>query len=296
MRPDALVPRALERFDTNRETVGGVAWLTPHLLVLRHTETTELTAEVYDPVFCLVLRGFKETLTGSRRLTMGPGDSMVVSHEVPVHSRIRVAQPDEPYLAVIAKLDLALLRSLQAQVGRALATGREAPDPLAVHGTGPALVDVVARSLAATIDPLDRDVLSPMLRRELHYRLLLAPHGGMLRRLLDQNSAISNVARAIAFIRANYRTSIAGPALARSVGMSVSTLHKHFKQVTAMTPLQYQKELRLLEARTRLLSGDDSVSTTAFSVGYESPNQFSRDYSRRFGVAPGSEIPRRRPQ
>ena len=117
-----------------------------------------------------------------------------------------------------------------------------------------------------------------------------APHAGMLRALLRHDSHASNVARAIAKIRQDFRASMAVPELAREVGMSVSSFHKHFKEITSSTPLQYQKELRLIEARRLLMGGGQSVTTVAFDVGYGSPNQFSREYTRKFGVPPSAHL------
>ena len=126
-------------------------------------------------------------------------------------------------------------------------------------------------------------------RREIHYRLLVAPFGGMLRRLIRHDSNASAIARAIGHIRGDIRSPIAIPDLARRVGMSASSFHKHFKTITSTTPLQYQKELRLLEARRLLKTGGASVTTVAYEVGYESPSQFSREYARKFGVPPSHD-------
>ncbi|MBK7400694.1 MAG: helix-turn-helix domain-containing protein [Myxococcales bacterium] len=132
-------------------------------------------------------------------------------------------------------------------------------------------------------------MLGPLVLKEIHYRLLVAPFGGMLRRLLRHDSQASAIARAIGHIRGDIRSPLAIPELARRVGMSTSSFHQHFKTITSTTPLQYQKELRLLEAR-RLLAGGASVTATAFEIGYESPSQFSREYARKFGVPPSQDI------
>ena len=125
---------------------------------------------------------------------------------------------------------------------------------------------------------------------EADYRLLVAPFGGMLRSLIRHDSNASAIARAIGHIRGDIRSPIAVPDLARRIGMSASSFHKHFKTITATTPLQYQKELRLLEARRRLKAGGASVTATAYEVGYESPSQFSREYARKFGVPPSQDL------
>ena len=132
-------------------------------------------------------------------------------------------------------------------------------------------------------------VLGPLTSKEIHYRLLMAPFGGMLRSLIRYDSNASAIARALGHIRADIRSPIAVPDLARRVGMSTSSFHKHFKTITSTTPLQYQKDLRLLEAQRLLKTGGASVTAAAFDVGYESPSQFSREYARKFGVPPSRD-------
>lgn len=259
------------------------------VVLLRRTKTTPLDAALYEPVVCLILQGSKETIVGDTALQLNPGQSLLVSHDIPIRARITQASAEHPYLAVVLALDLALARSLYDEVGEA-AFEEPAARSLAVHDADPRLIDTLGRFLGMAEDPLEARVLLPQLRRELHFRVLMAPHGGMLRNLLRHDSHASNVARAISHIRRNFREAIPIPELARTVGMSASSLHKHFKQVTATTPLQYQKDLRLLEARRLLSAGADSVSQIAWSIGYESPNQFSREYSRKFGVSPRAHL------
>lgn len=143
--------------------------------------------------------------------------------------------------------------------------------------------------MALADSPADAKVLGPLISKEIHYRLLMAPFGGMLRSLIRHDSNASAIARAIGQIRADIRSPMTIPDLARRVGMSASAFHKHFKTVTATTPLQYQKELRLLEARRLLRMGGASVTTAAYQVGYESASQFSREYARKFGVPPSQD-------
>jgi AraC-like DNA-binding protein len=208
---------------------------------------------------------------------------------VPVISRITAARPGEPYLAMIMTIDIGLVRSLYEEVGEAASDGAPARS-FASHRADPRLLDAFARYLTVAGDPVEARVMAPLVRREIHFRLLMAPHGGMLRNLLRVDSHASNIARAIARIRRDFRSAIAVPELARDTGMSPSSFHKHFRDITSTTPLQYQKELRLLEARRLLAAGEQSVSTVAYEVGYESPNQFSREYARKFGVSPRSHL------
>lgn len=257
----------------------------PSLAILRHARPTNLEATLYEPVICLIVQGRKETTLGDRTVAFGAGQCLLVSHDVPVVSRVTQA----PYVALVVRLDLATLRSLHDEVadaGRASMPART----MDVHDADPALLDALNRYLSLAGSTTDAKVLGPLILKELHYRLLAAPFGGMLRALIQHDSHASAVERAIGHIRREFRAPIEVPDLARQVGMSVSAFHKHFKAITATTPLQYQKELRLLEARRILSSGNPSVTSVAFEVGYESPNQFSREYARKFGVPPSRDV------
>jgi len=273
------------------ESVKGVSPSLSDIFVLKSTSPTPLGATLYEPVACLILQGAKEVLLGDSIFRLGPGDVLVVSHDVPVNSRITTARPSEPYLAVILSLDVSLLRSLYDEAGRA-ASGVVGAKRTALASTKAdiRLVDAIARYLALVEDEVEAMVLASAIRREIHFRLLMAPNGRMLRSLLRHDSHASMIAMAISRIRQDYRGTIAVPKLAREVGMSPSSLHKHFRAITSTTPLQFQKDLRLLEARRLLIAGQHAVSDVAYEVGYQSPNQFSREYSRKYGVSPSSDL------
>ncbi len=244
-------------------------------------------ASLYEPVLCLVLRGRKQVSLGERTLSFGPGECLLVSHDLPVHSRITKA----PYLALVFALDLAIIHGLDDEIAESVRAGGHARAAL-THRADPGLLDALHRYLALADSPADARVLGPLVAKEIHYRLLAAPFGGMLRRLVRYDSHASAIARAIGHIRGDLCSPIAIPDLARRVGMSASSFHKHFKTITSTTPLQYQKELRLLEARRLLRTGGAAVTTAAFDVGYESPSQFSREYARKFGVPPSRDVTR----
>jgi AraC-like DNA-binding protein len=256
----------------------------PGLRVLRHPRVTSFEGSLYEPVVCLIVQGRKETTLGERTLDARKGQCLLVSHDLPVVSRVLEA----PYLSLLLDVELGLLRSLYDEVADATLDTEDA-SALEVHEADAALLDALRRYLALAESPTDAKVLGPLIRREIHYRLLMAPFGGMLRHLVRHDSHASAIARAIAHIRRDYRSSLAVPELARSIGMSTSSFHKHFKSVTSSSPLQYQKELRLLAARRLLVAGEASVSAAAFEVGYESPSQFSREYARKFGVQPSKD-------
>lgn len=255
------------------------------LQILRQGSPSPLEASLYEPVLCLILQGGKQVAIGAQTLSFGPGGCLLVSHDLPVHSRITVA----PYLALVFEVDVATVRELHDKVADpALDSARARAAQ--THQADPGLLDALGRYLALADSPADAKVLGALTSKEIHYRLLVAPFGGMLRSLLRHDSNASAVARAIGHIRDDIRSSIAVPDLARRVGMSASSFHKHFKTITSTTPLQYQKELRLLEARQLLKTGGTSVTTAAYDVGYESPSQFSREYARKFGIPPSQDL------
>jgi AraC-like DNA-binding protein len=257
-------------------------------LLLHHQDSpSSFEASLYEPVLCLVLQGRKEVSIGERTLSFGPGECLLVSHDLPVRSRITKA----PYLALVLEVDVAAVRKLYDEVVESALDGERAR-AAETHRASPGLLDALHRYLALADSPADAQVLGPLIAKEVHYRLLVAPFGGMLRDLIRHDSHASAIARAIGHIRADLRAPIAIPELGRRVGMSASSFHKHFKRITSTTPLQYQKELRLLEARRLLKTGGASVTTAAYEVGYESSSQFSREYARQFGVPPSQDLPR----
>jgi AraC-like DNA-binding protein len=255
------------------------------LQILRQTVPSSFQASLYEPVLCLILQGGKEVAIGEQTLSFGPGECLLVSHDLPVRSRITKA----PYLALVLEVDVATIRELYDKVADS-ALDSERAHAAQTHQADPGLLDALYRYLALADSPADAQVLGTLTSKEIHYRLLVAPFGGMLRSLMRRDSNASAVARAIGYIRDDIRSPITIPEIARRVGMSASSFHKHFRTITSTTPLQYQKELRLLEARQLLRTGGASVTTAAYDVGYESPSQFSREYARKFGVPPSRDL------
>ena len=254
------------------------------LLLLAQDAPSSLEAFLYEPVLCLILQGRKQVSVGEQTLSFGPGECLLVSHDLPVCSRITKA----PYMALVFEVDVATIRKLYDE-GVDLPLDGEQARAAETHRADPGLLDALHRYVALADSPADAKVLGPLTAKEIHYRLLMAPFGGMLRSLIRHDSNASAIARAIGHIRRDIRSPVVIPDLARQVGMSVSSFHGHFKSITSTTPLQYQKELRLLEAR-RLLKCGAAVTTAAYDVGYESPSQFSREYARKFGVPPSEEM------
>ncbi|MCI5076346.1 AraC family transcriptional regulator [Oricola sp.] len=262
--------------------------LPPGLSVLRRQAPSDIEAAIYEPVVCLILQGSKVTSIGDQTVSLRRGDALLVSHDLPVVSRIIEASADVPYLAVVLSLDLSLVRSLYEQVA-------DAPVPetrrrsLSKGRAEESWLEPLIRYFELMDNPLDARVLGPSIRREIHYRLLVSSIGTMLRDLLVADSHASRVAKAIRKVRAEFRSPLSVTDLARTAGMSASSFHEHFRTVTGTTPLQYQKDLRLIEAKALLVDRSRTVSQVAFAVGYESPTHFSRDYSRKFGLPPSRQ-------
>lgn len=253
--------------------------------LVRSRAPTVLEGMVYTPLVCLVLQGRKESYLGATPVGFGRGQSLIVSMDLPSVSRVVEASPRAPYVALALRLDLGEIRSLTEEAGEAEIDDERARAIASGEADAP-LVDAMGRLFDLIERPLEQRVLLPLIRREIHFRLLLARHGGMLRRVSRRDSHASRIARALSRLRRDYARPLKVGELAEAAGMSPSSFHEHFKALTATTPLQYQKDLRLLEARLRLTSGAPSVSGVAFEVGYESPTQFSREYSRKFGISP----------
>jgi len=285
MHFEALVEQASRRVAGTSNGQLSAAPLTQGLRLLLQDSPSSLDASLYEPVLCLILQGRKQVAIGEQTLSFGPGECLLVSHDLPVRSRVTRA----PYLALVFQVDVAAIRKLYDEVSESALDGERAR-VAETYEADPGLLDALRRYLALADSPADAKVLAPLVSKEIHYRLLTAPFGGMLRSLIRHDSDASAIARAIGHIRDDIRSPIAIPELARRVGMSVSSFHKHFKAITSTTPLQYQKELRLLEARGLLRTGGTSVTTAAFDVGYESPSQFSREYARKFGVSPSQDM------
>ncbi|MEO1298968.1 MAG: AraC family transcriptional regulator [Cyanobacteria bacterium J06636_16] len=255
------------------------------IFCIKEVDISELNATLYEPALCIILQGEKQTNLDNRTLQLSAGDSIIISHHVPVYARITRASVEVPYLSLIIKIDMKIIRNLHFEIEqiiekqeRAFAVDSERADS--------ALIDTIERCITTLEDPLEAELLGPSLFKELHLRVLRAPHGGMLRQMVPSNSAANNIARAIKHIRDNYRTRLLVTEVAREVGMSESSFYQKFREITGTTPHQYQKTLRLIEAHTLLSLDGYSVSDAAFAVGYESASHFSRDYLKKFGIPP----------
>lgn len=261
------------------------------LFAIKYTEPTTFEATVYDPVTCIILQGAKEAVFDGNTCKSAAGQSFIVSHNLPIISRITNASKKEPYLALVVPIDISILRSLNDQIIHH-EVSTTALTSLGTQKADDDFIDTMRRYFMLSQDQTEANVLGPLILKELHFRLLRAKNGGMLRQLLHRDSHASRISKAIAEIQKNFKTQFAVNDLANIAGMSPSSFHKHFKSITATSPLQYQKELRLMEARRLIADGDISISSAAFEVGYESPTQFAREYTRKFGASPRNDLGR----
>ncbi|MCE9561963.1 MAG: AraC family transcriptional regulator [Planctomycetes bacterium] len=261
----------------------------PGLWLYRSSTPSEEHAVVYVPSLCVVMQGAKEVVVGGQVYRYDPAQSLLVSVDMPALTHVADATPDRPCLAVRIPIDPAV-------VGELLADGSAIP-PLGrpVRGLGvidlePPLLDAVSRLLGLLDAPHEIPALAPLVLREITFRLLTGPERARLRQIAAAGAPAHRVARAIRWLRDHFAEPLRIETLARHVGMSPSALHLHFKSVTALSPLQYQKRLRLQEAR-RLMAGEGlDAGEAAFRVGYESPSQFGREYLRMFGSPPRQDI------
>lgn len=241
---------------------------------------------VQRPAFSVIAQGSKRLLVGDEVFEYDPLHYLVSSVDLPVVGQVAVASPTQPYLGLRLEFDAEDIRSLIRDEALPPVSQPDAARGLYVNRIGATLLDAVLRLLRLLEAPTDIPILAPMVRREILYRLLMNGQGARLRQVGLQDSHTQRIASAIRRLREHYAQPLRVEDLAREVHMSVSSFHHHFKAVTAMSPLQYQKQLRLQEARRIMFAGDVDVAMAAHQVGYESSSQFSREYSRLFGVPP----------
>ncbi len=256
--------------------------------LIRYEANSGLNSTVYHPLLCLVLQGAKQVGASDKILTVRAGQSVIVSHTLPVVSCITEAAPELPYMALVFPLDLDLLRSLASSASGVQIASKRSTDSFSICccDTDQGIEAALCRYFSQCNQDASRNLLAPITHREIHARLLLSEHARVLKRLLWHESTASRIFQATRDIQINLAKNIAISDLAQRVGMSHSTFFEQFKIVTGISPLQYQKELRLLHAREELHTSRAKVSEIAFAVGYESLAQFSREYTRKFGRSP----------
>lgn len=237
-----------------------------------------------------VAQGAKQLLIGEQAYIYDTKRFLIASLDLPGSSQVLEASPKRPCLGLALRLDLGAIVELAGHAKLPLTRDRRSDRSAALGTVTPALLEPFSRLLRLLDDPDEITVLAPLIEREIHFRLLKSDVGPRLFQIASIGSHSHRIARAIDWIKVNYTRQLSIEELAAHVQMSATTLHHHFRQLTAMSPLQYQKWMRLNEARRMMLNEELDAASAAFQVGYESPSQFSREYSRLFGAPPKRDI------
>lgn len=251
--------------------------------------STDKAPCLYRSMICFILQGSKRVALNDNLLSYDSEQYLISALDLPLIGQILDAEGGQPYVAVSLVLDPAILAELAASMPP-VRENEQKGIGIAINPMSATLRDTLLRLLSLLDTPADIPVLGPMVERELLYRLLQGPQGRLLRQIAQPDGALGSIRRAVAWIRDNYNVRLRIEALCDASGMSRASLHRHFLSMTGLSPLRYQKQLRLQEARQLLLAGEHRASDAAFAVGYESASQFSREYLRQFGVPPARDM------
>jgi len=280
----STLPEAVRRHADAHAGADGLApTKIPGLMAVRALAPSDLMHDVQRPLLCLVQQGGKRVTFGTRAFDFAAGHSLLITADIPTVSQITRASAAAPYYSLVLELDPAVIADLVAQMGPPTT---DDPGPVRVHPTEPEVADAALRLLQLLDTPDALTVLQAQRIRELHYWLLAGRHGHAIRRLGWPDGHVQRIARAVKLLRRDYACPLPVDALATEAGMSASAFHRHFKAITSLSPLQFQKRLRLIEARRLMQSQGVAASSAAYAVGYESVPQFTREYGRMFGRPP----------
>lgn len=279
--------RTLASRAENRRTETGI----PRVAMVQGSIPEHQLAAVYEPMINLILSGWKTMTVGDRTFRYDPATYFVMSIDLPAVGAVYPADSGEPYLAVNLTIQPTVVAALLADLPKPAGGGLYS-SAFSVAPVNADLLDAWVRILRLMEHPEEIAALAPSYEREILFRVLQGPMGWMLRDIAMPDTALSRIGIAIQWIRENFARPIRVEALAEMAALSVSAFHRHFKAATALSPLQYQKHVRLLHARTLLVAGEGNATSIAFGVGYESPTQFSREYRRQFGLPPSQDAAR----
>lgn len=271
--------------------------LTEPLAGLRLSRSSTPTEPIYgvaEPSFCVIALGSKEVLLGDNRYQYDPYSYLLATVGLPVVSRVMQASEKEPYLGLRLSLDPTLVGSVMVEMGQMPSRNQGDAKALTVSPLDATLLDAVLRLVRLLDSPAEARLLLPLVSREIVYRLLIGEQGDLLRHMTVPGGHTHRIAQAVEKISREFNQSLHVEEMARHIGMSVSGFHHHFKAVTAMSPLQFQKQLRLQEARRLMLGEHLDAATAGYRVGYEDASHFSREYKSVFGVPPMRDVERLR--
>ncbi len=272
----------------------GTAQLLPGLHLSRSSLPGEPLHSVLEPSLCVIAQGSKEVLLGKSRYRYDPAHYLLATVELPRVSQVLVASKERPYLSLRLELAPSLVGAVMAEAGHASSSGPADARAITVSPLDARLLDAVVRLVRLVDSPAEARVLMPLITREIIYRLLTGEQGSRLRHLAITGGYASRIARAVERLRQDFDQPLRIERLAHELGMSVSGLHHHFKAVTALSPLQFQKRLRLQEARRLMLGEDLDAASAAYHVGYRDASHFNREYKSLFGVPPMRDVQRLR--
>ena len=258
----------------------------PGLSLYRRDEPTQPASGMSEPSICLVTQGAKRVLLGDDTYVLDVHHFLITSVDLPTVVQIIKASQEKPYLGLILKLDRREISQLMVDSNLPPPRAQQSSRGMEIGEVTLSLLTAFQRLIDLLAEPKDIPILAPIIQREIVYRLLVGDQGARLRQMASAGSQSQQIARAIDWLKSNFTQSLRIEDLATQVNMSTSTFHHHFRALTAMSPLQYQKWLRLNEARRLMLIERLDAATAAFQVGYESPSQFSREYSRLYGAPP----------
>ncbi len=262
------------------------------LRLYKSSHPTSIQAAVYDPSLILVAQGRKQTYLAGKEYTYDPDHYLILSVPLPVHSQVRIATPDSPFLSMAIIIEPAELSALILEMGETASNSTADPVGISVSSATGAFFDAAIRLLQTLDDPLHARILAPLYIREIFYHALRGKQGEQLRAIALRQGYRHRIAHVLNRIHTIFDEPMDVPSLAQDAGMSVSTFHHHFKEVTSLPPLQYVKSIRLHKARSLMLYEGMTASQAAAGVGYASASQFSREFRRLFGRPPGEEVAR----
>jgi AraC-like DNA-binding protein len=262
----------------------------PGLLLYQLSEPTQPASTLYEPCICVIAQGAKRVVLGDESFVYDSQHFLITSVDLPAFVQVVKANREKPCTGLVFKLDQREMSQLMVDSNLPPPRPKRSSRGMAAGEVTVPLVTAFQRLTDLLAEPQDIPILAPIIRREIFYRLLVGDQGARLRQIASAGSQSQQIARAIDWLKGNFTRPLRIDDLAAQVNMSTSTFHHHFRAVTAMSPLQYQKWLRLNEARRLLLAEKQDATTAAFQVGYESPSQFSREYSRLFGAPPLRDI------
>ncbi len=262
----------------------------PGLMLIRYENPTEPKSALYEPCVCLVAQGAKQVQLGDEEYVYDENHMLITSVGLPAMANVLKASEETPFLSLVLKLDLGMVAQLMVDSKLPAPRNRQTGRGMAVCEVSEPLIDGFQRLIDLLDTPEDIPMLAPLILKEILYRLLVGELGPRLRQIATAESHGQQVARTVDWLRENFTKPLKVEGLAKRTGMSVSTFHHHFRAMTAMSPLQFQKWLRLHEARRLMLTESQDATTAALQVGYESTSQFSREYKRQFGEPPLRDI------